>query len=44
MKLKKLKPEAVKATKKEQVERLNDESLKHVAGGVYCTACYKYFA
>lgn len=44
MKIDKLKTEAVKTTKHEKVERLNDESLKSVAGGVYCTACEKYFA
>lgn len=44
MKLEKLKAETVKTAKPEKVERLNDKSLKHVAGGVYCTHCNPYFA
>lgn len=42
MKLKKLNTEAVKSTKPEKVERLNDDSLKSVAGGVSCTTCNRY--
>ncbi len=45
MKFEKLKTEAVKTAKREtKMERLNDESLKSVAGGVYCTHCHPYSA
>ena len=35
--------EAGKNAKPKTVKRLNDDSLDEVAGGVYCTACHRYF-
>ena len=54
MSIEKLGPEAVQEQPSNEetqspqdapkVERLKDESLEEVAGGVYCTTCQHYFA